>query len=73
MINVGDAAQQLGIGRVTLEKWMKRLGIEPTRNSYDWRFHEISEEDLRRIRWAREQMPAQHTSEIVQAPQRMSR
>ena len=42
MHTMGEAAAILGIGRVTLEKWCKRLGIEPERHPQDWRFRTIT-------------------------------
>lgn len=57
MPTLGEACQQLRIGRVTLEKWIKRLGIETTRHEWDYRYQVIAPEDVERIAEARRKLP----------------
>ena len=58
MPTLGEACQQLRIGRVTLAKWIKRLGIETTRHEWDYRFEVIAPEDVERIADARRKLPS---------------
>lgn len=57
MHTIGEAAALLGIGRVTLEKWCKRLGIEPARHPQDWRFRTLTPEQVQQIADERAKMP----------------
>ena len=57
MPTLGEACQQLRIGRVTLAKWIKRLGIETTRHEWDYRYEVIAPEDVERIAEARRKLP----------------
>ena len=61
MHTIGEAAQLLGIGRVTLEKWCKRLHITPERHPQDWRYRVLSDEQVQAVRDARAQMPGKST------------
>ena len=58
MPTLGEACQQLRIGRVTLAKWIKRLGIATTRHEWDYRFEVIAPEDVERIADARRKLPS---------------
>lgn len=58
MPTMGEAARLLGIGRVTLEKWCKRLDLTPERHPYDYRYFTLTEEQVDAIRAARRQMPS---------------
>lgn len=57
MPTLGEAAQMLRIGRVTLAKRIKRLGIETTRHEWDYRYEVIAPEDVERIAEARRKLP----------------
>ncbi len=57
MPTLGEACQMLRVSRRTLDKWLERLKIEPTRHEYDLRFWTISAEDVQRIREERAKMP----------------
>jgi hypothetical protein len=67
MPTLGEACQQLRIGRVTLTKWMKRLDIAATRHEYDWRFTVIAPEDVERIAEARRKLPQTGRSGVTGA------
>jgi len=67
MPTLGEACQQLRIGRVTLEKWIDRLHIEKTRHEWDWRFTVIAPEDVERISEARRKLPQSARSAITGA------
>ncbi len=58
MPTLGEACQTLRIGRVTLAKWIKRLGIETTRHEWDYRYEVIAPEDVERIAEARKKLPS---------------
>lgn len=58
MTTLREAAQRLGVSMTTLEKWCKRLGIEPKRHPQDWRFRVLSDEQIEQIRQERALMPA---------------
>lgn len=57
MPTISEAAKMLGVGRVTLEKWMKRLEITPTRHPQDWRFWCLTDEQVQQIANERAKMP----------------
>jgi hypothetical protein len=54
---LGEACQILRVSRATLEKWMLKLGIVPSRHEWDLRYFTISAEDVEAIRAARSHMP----------------
>ena len=58
MPTLGESCQQLCIGRVSLAKWIKRLGIATTRHEWDYRFEVIAPEDVERIADARRKLPS---------------
>lgn len=62
---LGEAARLLRVSRHTLDKWLERLGIEPTRHEYDYRFFTISAEQLQAIRDARAKMPVADISDNI--------
>ncbi len=55
---LGEACRTLQISRKTLDKWLARLKIEPTRHAWDFRYYVIGDEDVAKIADARSQMPA---------------
>lgn len=57
MPTIGEACQRLGIGRVTLEKWMDRLHIVPEKHPQDWRYRVLTDEQVQRIADERAKMP----------------
>lgn len=74
MPTLGEACQQLRIGRVTLAKWIERLQIETTRHAWDWRYQVIAPEDVERIAEARRQVPARtHVPTVANMPPALSR
>lgn len=64
MPTLGEACQTLRIGRVTLAKWIERLGIETTRHEWDWRFTVIAPEDVERIAEARRKVPGRSVTGV---------
>lgn len=56
-ITLGEACQSLRVSRRTLDKWLQRLGIEPTRHAWDYRFYEITADELEQIADARKKLP----------------
>jgi len=65
MPTLGEACQQLRVGRVTLAKWIKRLGIETTRHEFDWRYEVIAPEDVDRIAEARRKLPVTTKQPVI--------
>nr|MBF6591673.1 helix-turn-helix domain-containing protein [Ktedonobacterales bacterium] len=63
MDTIGESAARLGISRRSLLKWCRRLGIEPSRHPYDWRYRVLDDNQLRRIAAARAQMPGRQTTD----------
>lgn len=57
MHTLGEAAQILHIGRVTLAKWLRRLDIEPERHPLDWRFRVLSDAQVEQIAATLRQLP----------------
>ena len=57
MPTLGEACQQLGITRRTLDKWLTRLDIEPERHPQDWRYRTLTDEQIQRIADERALMP----------------
>lgn len=57
MPTLADVCAQLRITRKTLDKWCKRLDLVPTRHAYDYRFHELTDDQVEAIREARGKMP----------------
>ncbi len=57
MPTIGEACQRLGIGRVTLEKWMDRLHITPEKHPQDFRYRVLTDEQVQAIRDERAKMP----------------
>lgn len=57
MPTLGEASRLLRISRHTLDKWIKRLAITPTRHPFDYRHFTITDADLQRIAEARAQLP----------------
>jgi hypothetical protein len=58
MMTLKQACVNFGVGYRTLEKWMKRLGIEPLRQqlAFDYRLRVITDEHMAVIRAAREEL-----------------
>ncbi len=54
---VGQACRELGVSWHTLSLWCKKLGIEATHHPLDLRLWLLQEEDIERIRTARETLP----------------
>ena len=65
MPTLGEACQQLRIGRVTLAKWIKRLDIATTRHEWDYRYEVIAPEDVERIAEARRKLPTAQRPTII--------
>lgn len=64
MVTLGDACTQLGVTRRTLDKWLRRFNVTPTKHEHDTRFHLIPEEVIDQIREARAQMPPTHSKPV---------
>lgn len=57
MPTLGEACTQLRVSRRTLDKWLKRLEIEPQKHPRDWRYFTITDDQVQQIREARAEMP----------------
>jgi hypothetical protein len=66
MPTLGEAARQLRVSRRTLDKWLKRCEIEPSHHSADFRYWEITDEDVRTIMELRATMPGKHALGVPQ-------
>jgi hypothetical protein len=65
MRTVAQACGDLGVSWHTLKLWMGKLGIQATRHELDLRLYLIAEEDIERIRAARESIPRARGSRII--------
>lgn len=49
-MTVGEAAEKLGVSRMTVWRHMQRLGIEPQTDAYDARIKNLSQDQYEALR-----------------------